>query len=46
MSTYKNIFGKGYAPNWSEEVFAITKVKKTVLWICVISDFKGEEIVA
>ena len=45
MSTYKNIFGKGYAPNWSEEVFAITKVKKTVLWICVISDFKGEEIV-
>ena len=45
MSTYKNIFGKGYAPNWSEEVFAITKVKKTVLWICVISDLKGEEIV-
>ena len=32
-------------PNWSEEVFAITKVKNTVLWTCVISDFKCEEIV-
>ena len=27
ISKYKNIFAKGYAPNWSEEVFAITKVK-------------------
>ena len=42
MSTYKNIFAKGYVPNWSEEVFAITKVKNNVLWTCVISDFKGE----
>ena len=42
VSTYKNIFAKGYVPNWSEEVFAITKVKNTVLWTCVISDFKGE----
>ena len=45
MITYKNIFAKGYVPNWSEEVFAITKVKNTVLWTCVISDFKGESIV-
>ena len=42
VSRYKNIFAKGYVPNWSEEVFAITKVKKTVLWTSVISDFKGE----
>ena len=42
VTTYKNIFAKGYVPNWSEEVFAITKVKKTVLWTSVISDFKGE----
>ena len=27
---YKNIFSKGYVPNWSEEVFVIKKVKKTV----------------
>ena len=23
ISKYKNIFGKGYTPNWSEEVFVI-----------------------
>ena len=26
-SKYKNIFANGYVPNWSEEVFMITKVK-------------------
>ena len=45
ISKYKNIFGKGYGPNWSQEVFVITKVKDTVPWICVISDLKAEEIV-
>ena len=28
ISKYKNIFGKGYAPNWSEEVFVVKKNKK------------------
>ena len=28
ISKCKNIFAKGYAPNWSEEVFVIKKVKK------------------
>ena len=27
---YKNIFVKGYVPNWSEEVFLIKKVGKTI----------------
>ena len=45
MSKCKNIFTKDYASNWSEEVFAITKVKNTVPWRYVISDLKGEEIV-
>ena len=27
ISKYKNIFGKGYVVNWSEEVFVIKKVK-------------------
>ena len=27
ISKYKNIFAKGYMPNWSEEVFIIKKVK-------------------
>ena len=25
ISKYKNIFAKGYTPNWSEEVFGIKK---------------------
>ena len=32
ISKYKNIFAKGYAPYWSEEVFVIKKIKNTVLW--------------
>ena len=31
-------------PNWSEEVFAIKKVKNTVPWTYVINDLNGEEI--
>ena len=45
ISKYKNIFAKGYVPNWPEEVFMIRKFKKTVLWTYVISDLKGKEIV-
>ena len=46
ISKYKNIFAKGYVPNWSEEVFVIRKVKYTVPWtVLVISYLKGEEIV-
>ena len=45
ISKYKNIFGKVYVRNWSEEVFVIKKAKNTVPWLFVISDLKGEEIV-
>ena len=45
ISKYKNIFAKGYVPNWSEDVFVIKKVTKTVPWAYVISDLKVEEIV-
>ena len=32
---YQNIFAKGYAPNWSEEVFVIKKVKKNcAMYLC------------
>ena len=44
ISKYKNIFVKGYMPNWSEEVFVIKKVKNTVPWTYVINDLNGEEI--
>ena len=30
ISKYKNIFAKGYTPNWSEEVFVVNKVQNTV----------------
>ena len=45
ISKYKNIFAKGYTPNWSEEVFVVTKIKNTVPWTYVISDLNGEEII-
>ena len=44
-SKYKNIFAKGYTPNWSEEVFVISKIKNTVPWTYVINDLNGEEII-
>ena len=31
ISKCKNIFAKGYIPNWSEEVFVIKRVKNTAL---------------
>ena len=41
----KNIFAKGYAPNWSEEVFVISKIENTVPWTYIINDLNDEEIV-
>ena len=38
-------FAKGYAPNWSEEVFVISKIKKRVAWTYVINYLNGEEII-
>ena len=44
LSKYKNIFGKGYTPNWSEEVFVVSKNKNAVSWTYIINDLNGEEI--
>ena len=44
ISKYKNIFAKGYMPNWSEEVFVIDKIKYTVPWNYVINDLNVEKI--
>ena len=44
ISNYKNIFAKGYTPNWSEEVFVVNRIKNTVSWTYVINDLNGEEI--
>ena len=45
ISKNKNIFAKGYTPNWSEEVFVVSKIKNTVPWTYIINDLNGEEII-
>ena len=45
ISKYKNMFPKGYTPNWSVEVFVIKEIKNTVPWPYVINDLNGEEII-
>ena len=44
ISKYKNIFAKGYIPNWSEKVFVVKMIKNTVLWTYKINNLNGEEI--
>ena len=45
ISKYKNVFAKGYVPNWSEEVFVVNKIKNTVPWTYEINDLNGEKII-
>ena len=45
ISKYKNIFAKGYTPNWTEEIFVIKEIKNTVPWTYVINDLNGGEII-
>ena len=44
ISKYKNIFAKGYVPNWSEEDFIVNEMKNIVPWTYSISDLNGEPI--
>ena len=44
ISKYKNIFSKGYTPNWSEKNFVVNKIKNIVPWTYVINDLNGKEI--
>ena len=45
ISKYKNIFAKGYTPNWLEEVFVVSKIINAVPWTYAVNDLNGEEIV-
>ena len=38
ISKFKNIFGKGYTPNWSKEIFIVDKINDTVPYTCNIKD--------
>ena len=42
---YKNIFAKGYMPNWSEEIFVISKIKNTLPWTYVLNELNGKEVI-
>ena len=44
ISKYKNVFAKGYTQNSSEEIFVVSKIKNTVPWTYMISDFNGEPV--
>ena len=40
---FKNIFAKGYAPNWSKEIFIVNKVNDTVPYTYDLKDLNGEK---
>ena len=42
---YKNIFAKGYAPNWSSEIFIVNKINDTVPYTYNLKDLNDEEII-
>ena len=44
ISKFKNVFSKGYTPNWSEDVFVVNKVQNTIPWTYLANDLNGEEI--
>ena len=45
ISKFKNIFAKGYTPNWSREIFIINKINNTVPYTYNLKDLNGEEII-
>ena len=45
ISKFKNIFAKGYAPNWSSEIFIVDKVNDTVPYTYNLKDLNDEEII-
>ena len=45
ISKYKNIFAKGYTPNWSTEIFIVDKINDTVPYTYNLKDLSDEEII-
>ena len=45
ISRYKNIFAKGYTPNWSKEIFIVNKINDTVPYTYHLKDLNDEEII-
>ena len=45
ISKFKNIFAKGYTPNWSKEIFVVDKINDTVPYTYNIKDLNDEEFI-
>ena len=45
ISKFKNIFAKGYTPNWSTEIFIVDKIKDRVPYTYNLNDLNDEEII-
>ena len=45
ISKFKNIFAKGYTPNWSKEIFVVNKIKNTAPWTYELKDLNDEDII-
>ena len=45
ISKFKNIFAKGYTPNWSSEIFVVHKINDTVPHTYNLKDLNDEEII-
>ena len=45
MSKFKNIFAKGYTPNWSSEIFIVDKINDTVPYTYNLKDLNDGEII-
>ena len=45
ISKFKNIFAKGYTPNWSRELFIVNQINDTVPYTCNLKDLNDEEII-
>ena len=44
ISKFKNIFAKGYTPNWSKEIFIVDKINDTVPYTHNLKELNDEEI--
>ena len=45
ISNFKNIFAKGYTPNWGKEIFIVNKINDAVPWTYSLKDLNAEEII-
>ena len=45
ISKFKNIFAKGYTPNWSKEIFIVDKINDTVPYTYNLKNLNDEEII-